>query len=81
MAEQTNPRLKKLLLEVVENQLRNNDPPITRITFDRLISDGYTKAEAKERIAAAVFGQIYDMLHDGKQFNIEEYESELNSIR
>lgn len=81
MAEQTNPRLKKLLLEVVENQLRNNDPPITKITFDRLISNGYTKAEAKERIAVAVIGQIYDMLHDGKQFNIEEYESELNSIR
>ena len=81
MSEQTNPRLKKLLLEVVENQLRNNDPPITRITFDRLISDGYTKAEAKERIAAAVIGQIYDMLRDGKSFNLEEYESELNSIR
>lgn len=80
MSEQTNPRLKKLLLEVVENQLRNNDPPITRITFDRLISDGYTKVEAKERIAAAVIGQIYDMLRDGKSFNIEEYESELNSI-
>ena len=81
MSEQTNPRLKKLLLEVVENQLRNNDPPITRITFDRLISDGYTKVEAKERIAAAVIGQIYDMLRDGKSFNLEEYESELNSIR
>lgn len=81
MAEQTNPRLKKLLLEVVENQLRNNDPPITKITFDRLISNGYTEAEAKERIAAAVIGQIYDMLRDGKSFNLEEYESELNSIR
>ena len=52
------PRLKKLLFEVVENQLRNNNPPITRITFGRLISDGYTKAETKERIAAAVIGQI-----------------------
>lgn len=81
MSEQTNPRLKKLLLEVVENQLRNNDPPITRITFDRLISNGYTEAEVKERIAAAVIGKIYDMLRDGKSFNIEEYESELNSIR
>ena len=81
MSERTKPRLKKLLLEVVENQLRNNDPPITRITFDRLISDGYTKVEAKERIAAAVIGQIYDMLRDGKSFNLEEYESELNSIR
>ena len=81
MSEQTNPRLKKLLLEVVENQLRNNDPPITRITFDRLISDGYTKVEAKERIAAAVIGQIYDMLRDGKSFNMEECESKLNSIR
>ena len=36
MGEKTNPRLKKLLIDVVEKQLRENNPPITRITFDRL---------------------------------------------
>lgn len=33
MGEKTNPRLKKLLIDVVEKQLRENNPPITRITF------------------------------------------------
>jgi hypothetical protein len=33
-----NPVLKETILQVVENQLRDDDPPETRITFNRLIS-------------------------------------------
>ena len=43
MGEKTNPRLKKLLIDVVEKQLRENNPPITRITFDRLLATGKGK--------------------------------------
>jgi hypothetical protein len=32
-----NPHLQAAILEVVENQLRNNDPPQTGQTFKRLI--------------------------------------------
>ena len=46
-----NPRLRKLIIEVVENQMRDNNPPITNITFNRLLSEGYTKQQAKEKIA------------------------------
>lgn len=50
MGEKTNPRLKKLLIDVVEKQLRENNPPITRITFDRLLATGNTAAMAKEKL-------------------------------
>ena len=36
----TNPRLKALIIEVVDNQLRANDPPETRSTLERLIEEG-----------------------------------------
>ncbi len=80
MEKQTNPRLKRLLIEVVENQIRDNDPPITRETYERLLASGYSKSKAKERIAAAVIGQIYDILHDGKTFDLAAYEAELNTL-
>ena len=74
MGEKTNPRLKKLLIDVVEN------PPITRITFDRLLATGNTAAMAKEKIAVAVVGQIYDAMRDGKAFDLEKYTEELNLL-
>lgn len=44
-----NLRLKKLILEVVDNQLRDNDPPVVQETFGRLIGMGYSAREAKEK--------------------------------
>lgn len=76
-----NPRLKKYLLEVVENQLRDNDPPISRITLSRLIEAGYTREQAKEKIAAVVIGHIYDMMKDGKPFDGAAYERDLKELQ
>jgi hypothetical protein len=37
---ETNPELGKAILEIVENQIRSDDPPATRQTIKRLISEG-----------------------------------------
>ena len=78
--EGTNPRLKKLILEVVNNQLRANNPPITKETLERLIAAGYSKQQAKERIACVVVEHIYDILHDQKSFDEEKYENDLKHL-
>lgn len=43
-----NLRLKKLILEVVDNQLRDNNPPVVREVYDRLIAEGYSIRETKK---------------------------------
>jgi hypothetical protein len=47
---------------VVENQLRNNDPPQTGQTFKRLIAAGHSEKEAKRLIACVVSAEIFDVL-------------------
>ena len=42
-----NLRLKKLILEVVDNQLKDNNPPVTKESYDRLIDAGYSVSEEK----------------------------------
>lgn len=64
-----NPRLKALLLKVVDNQINDNEPIETRQTFTRLVSSGYTELQAKEKIAAVVASTIYDAQLSGKPFN------------
>lgn len=41
----TNPRLKALILEVVENQIRDGDPPETQQTFERLLATGHARQQ------------------------------------
>ena len=73
--------LKSHVLEVVENQLRANDPPITKTTYERLQSLNYTKKQAKEKIAAVLLEEIYDVLKSNEQYNEKRYTERLESIK
>ena len=64
-----NPRLKALILEVVENQIRASDPPETRQTFERLLAAGYSRKQAMEMIGSALVEEIWGMLHERKVFD------------
>jgi len=36
-----NKRLKNIIIEVVDNQLKMNEPPCIRQTYERLVESGY----------------------------------------
>ena len=75
-----NYRLKMLVLEVLDNQLRMNNPKCTKKTLKRLMSLGYTEAIAKEMIAAVLLEDIYDILNSQKPFNEKKYAKKLNKL-
>lgn len=75
-----NLRLKKTILEVVDNQLRANDPPCTKDTYEKLLNVGYSKSEAKDKIGAVVLTEIYDILQKGQNFDEEKYKSSLEEM-
>ena len=70
---ESNPELGKVILEVVENQIRENDPPETRRTIERLVAEGYGEeavllgAQGAARITATAIADVcetiaYDIL-------------------
>ncbi|MBA4368431.1 MAG: hypothetical protein C0403_12435 [Desulfobacterium sp.] len=75
-----NPHLKSALLEVVENQLKANDPPETRKTLERLTAKGYPEYEAKKLIACVVASEIFDVLKKKELFNLERFVKALNAL-
>ncbi len=75
-----NPYLKSAILEVVDNQLQTNDPPETRQTYDRLISEKYSEEEAKELIGCVVTSEIFDVLKKKEPFNPERFAKALNEL-
>jgi hypothetical protein len=64
-----NPHLKVSILKVVENQIRNSDPPETRQTLERLLAAGYSRKQVLEMIGSAVVEEIWAVLHDHKPFD------------
>ena len=42
-----NPQLKAMIIEVVDNQLKANDPLETGSTLERLIAEGYSEKEQR----------------------------------
>lgn len=68
-----NLRLKKLILEVVENQMKDNNPPITNQVYRELINAGYAAREAKEKIGAVVLEEIYDVMKENQPYDEGRY--------
>jgi len=76
----TNPRLKATIIEVVDNQLRANDPPETRSTLDRLIAEGHSEKAAKELIGCVVTSEIFDVMKNKEEFDLQRYVDALNNL-
>lgn len=77
---ETNLRLRENILEVVDNQLKANDPPCTKNTYDKLLAAGYSRSEAKDKIGAVVLTAIYDILKEGQAFDEEKYKYNLEEM-
>ncbi|MBR0093048.1 MAG: hypothetical protein IJP92_15265, partial [Lachnospiraceae bacterium] len=75
-----NKRLKKTILEVVENQLEENDPPFIHEIYDRLNLLSGSSKEAREMIGSVVAMEIFDIMSDGKAFDEEQYYKKLLAL-
>ena len=76
----SNPYLKHHIIEIVENQLNENNPPITIETYNRLIKAGYTSEIAKEKIATIVVDEIFDVLKHNSEYNEDRFTNRLNTL-
>ena len=75
-----NARLKAAYLEVVENQLRDNNPPETRRTLDRLRAEGISEKDAKVLIASAIASETYQAMKFKMPFSNERFVRNLNRL-
>ena len=72
--------LNKAVLEVVENQIKGNDPPETRETYERLRSEGHSDAEARRLIGVVVAAEIFDILKESRPFDEESFVAALRRL-
>lgn len=78
--EQVNWRANKAILRVIKNQIRQNEPPETRETFDRLLGEGYAKDEAYRLLGCVLTAEIYDMTKQQRVFDESLYVKRLRDL-
>lgn len=75
-----NPHLKAAILKVVENQIREGDPPEMRQTLERLLAAGYSLKQAVEMIGSALVEEIWAILPDHKPFDQARFNALLEQL-
>ncbi|MCP4712350.1 MAG: hypothetical protein GY869_27325 [Planctomycetes bacterium] len=71
---------RKLILEVVDNQIRDHNPPETKQTLERLMVEGFSKEQAREMIGCVVVSEMFDLLKKGEVYNERRYIAALNNL-
>jgi hypothetical protein len=61
------------VFEILETQLKYNNPPETTIAYKRLVSLGYEDILAKDLMVKCLMIEISDALNNNKLFNETRY--------
>jgi len=68
------------IVEAIENQLKENNPPETKQTLDRLMALGETRENAIRLISCAISVEIFEALKNETPYNEERYLKNLNAL-
>ncbi|HHU46939.1 MAG TPA: DUF1841 family protein [Bacteroidales bacterium] len=77
---ETKEIMREQIFEIIENQLRDNNPPETKATYDRLIKRGFDDLQTRQMIAQCLVVEIFDALKYGKPYNNERYVKNLKAL-
>ncbi len=80
MEKIVNQRLRKAILEVINAQLRDNDPPETKLTLIRLQDHGFSEEEALRLIGYVVASEVFSVLQENRQYDKTKYIAALNDL-
>ena len=75
-----NNKLKSKIIEIVDNQIKINDPKCTKETLERLVNIGIPEKESKELIGRVLVEEMYDILKSQVPFNEKRYAKKLSML-
>ena len=76
----SNKELQHAFLEIIENQLRDEDPPETKRTFCRLIESGHSPQEAKRLLSVVVGLEVACVMKNQEPFNHARFVAALDLL-
>ncbi|MBW2484202.1 MAG: hypothetical protein JRF05_02455 [Deltaproteobacteria bacterium] len=80
MKETDSHKLRNAILEVINTQVRDNDPPETKQALIRLQGQGFSEEETLKLIGYVVAVEVFSVLKENRQYDREKYISALNAL-
>ena len=77
---ETNDILREQIFEIIKNQLKNNDPPETKITYNRLIKAGYDDFQTRQMIGQCLAIELFEVIKNGKPYSNARYIKNLKKL-
>jgi hypothetical protein len=75
-----NEILREQIFETIRNQIKNNEPPETKLTFDRLKTMGYSDFETNQLIGQCVASELFKLLKFKEPFDQKRYVNNLKNL-
>ena len=73
-------RVRAVLREVLEAQIRTGDPPEAKRTLDRLVASGIPASEAWRLLSVVLMCELFDVLKDERSFDLKRYVAMLEAL-
>ncbi len=74
------PAAKAAILQALDNQLRHNNPPETRATYERLKAEGIDEEETRRLLACVIAVEIFDVMKNKEPFNLDRFTKRLSTL-
>ena len=73
-------KMRDILFEVIEGQIKQNNPPEANETFERLKKLGYSDFDAKILIGQCLSVEMYNAMKHGETYNNSRYVKNLQNL-
>jgi len=80
MDENEYKRLQKVIIKVVHTQIADENPPETKKTMARLLTQGYSEEKAMGLIGIVVAAEVLGVYKDGRTYDEERYVRALKAL-
>ena len=77
---ETNERLREQIFEIIQNQLKDNNPRETKTTYNRLRNQGFDDWETRQMIGQCLIVELFDALKFGKPYDEARYIENLKAL-
>jgi hypothetical protein len=72
--------LRTTILEIVDNQIRNHDPPEALATYERLIGQGHSDKESRRLIGCVIAFEVVGIVNDSREYDRRRYLAALEAL-
>lgn len=77
---EVNTELRDQIFDIIKNQIKDNTPPETKTTYDRLREEGFNDFQTRQLIGQCLVVELFDALKFGKPYNNDRYIKNLKAL-